>query len=67
MSSSSKPYACHPQYADVEYIDGKLGVARTIVATTTNDRVRANWQKTVDILLDQRSMLASVTEEVEAL
>lgn len=55
-----KPYATLPTYADIEYVDGKLKVASGIVARTTDPTVKRRWLETIDILLDQRSALASL-------
>lgn len=55
----SKPYTWLPDYADVDYVDGKLSVARGIIARATDPDLRRRWQETVDILLDQRSALAA--------
>ncbi len=56
----TSPYLSQPIYADVEYIDGKLKVARGIVSRTSDSNLKDRWQKTIDSLLDQRSMLFEV-------
>ena len=55
-----KPYATLPDYADEEYVDGKLAVARGILSRTTDPDLCRRWLETVDILLDQRRALAAV-------
>lgn len=60
MSSIVKPYAFLPTYANVAYVDGKLEVAASIVANTSSEKVKANWMETIDILLVQRQVLASI-------
>lgn len=57
-----KAYAFLPDYADVDYIDGKLKVARGIVSRTTNERRKRDWLETIDVLLDQRTALAELEE-----
>lgn len=56
----SKPYTSLPDYADAEYVDGKLSVAQGIVSRSTDPDVRRRWLETIDILLAQRSVLAEV-------
>ena len=58
-----KPYAKLPDYADVDYVDGKLRVASGIVSRTTDLQVKRNWSDTIDILLDQRLALSSIEGE----
>lgn len=53
-------YTYLPAYADVEYVDGKLQVARSVIQTTKNQALKQRWLKTIDILLDQRLALADV-------
>jgi hypothetical protein len=55
-----KPYAYLPDYADVAYVDGKLSVARGIIARATDPGLKRRWMETVDLLLEQRSALASL-------
>jgi hypothetical protein len=55
-----KPYAFLPDYADVAYVDGKLSVARGIIARTADPGLKRRWMETVDLLLEQRSALASL-------
>ena len=55
-----KPYTYLPHYADVEYVDGKLRVARASLAAVTTDEARRGWRETIDILLDQRAALAAI-------
>ena len=59
-----KPYASLPDYADVEYVDGKLKVARGIITRTEDTELKRRWMDTVDILLDQRAALASLENEL---
>lgn len=62
----NKPYASSvPNYADVEYIDGKLKVASGIVARTDDPNLKRRWLETIDQLLEQRAVLAEL-EEVKA-
>lgn len=56
-SPVTRPYANLPSYADVEYVDGKLHVARGIIRRTGDPGLRRRWLQTVDILLDQRNAL----------
>lgn len=63
MTALAKPYTTLPDYADVAYVDGKLSVARGIIARTDDPGLRRRWQETVDILLDQRSALTSLEAE----
>lgn len=63
MTALVKPYTILPDYADVAYVDGKLSVARGIIARTGDPDLKRRWQETVDILLDQRSALASLEAE----
>lgn len=60
-----KPYTYLPEYADVEYVDGKLRVAQKVLSLTTDPEKRRRWMQTVDILLAQRTALASVTPSGE--
>lgn len=60
-----KPYTYLPDYADVDYVDGKLRVARGILSRTTDVDLRRRWLQTVDILLAQRTALAGVTQPTE--
>ena len=55
-----KPYTYLPEYADVDYVDGKLRVAQGILSRTSDPVKRRRWMQTVDILLAQRVALASV-------
>lgn len=57
MTPIEKPYTILPSYADVDYVDGKLKVARGIIARTNNPDLKKRWQETADILLDQRNAL----------
>jgi hypothetical protein len=57
-----KPYATLPDYADVEYVDGKLRVAQGIVSRTDDLDLRRRWLQTIDILLDQRRALTELAE-----
>ena len=56
-----KPYGYLPDYADVEYVDGKLRVARAALAASDTPQQQARWRGTVDLLLDQRSALVSLS------
>lgn len=58
----TKPYTNLPDYADVEYVDGKLQVARGIVARTNDADRRRRWLETIDILLDQRRALSEMEQ-----
>lgn len=60
MTVLVKPYAVLPDYADVAYVDGKLSVARGIVSRTSDPDLKRRWWETIDILLAQRSALASI-------
>lgn len=60
MTALVKPYAFLPDYADVAYVDGKLSVARGIIARSTDPDLKRRWRETVDLLLEQRSALASL-------
>lgn len=60
MTALVKPYAYLPDYADVDYVDGKLSVAQGIIARTTDPGLKRRWMETVDLLLEQRSALASL-------
>jgi hypothetical protein len=53
------PYCSIPSYADVDYIDGKLKVARLCVQSS-NAKTRKNWLAIIDRLLELRSMLEKV-------
>lgn len=64
VSALVKPYAKLPDYADVEYVDGKLKVARGIVSRTQDFDLRRRWLETIDILLDQRAALVSLAEVI---
>jgi hypothetical protein len=57
-----KPYATLPDYADVEYVDGKLRVASGIVRRTNDPDLRRRWLGTIDILLSQRKALAEIDD-----
>lgn len=58
-----KPYTTLPDYADVEYVDGKLRVAAGIASRTNDPERRRQWLETADILLDQRNALAALKED----
>lgn len=61
-ASVSKPYAALPDYADVDYVDGKLRVASGIARRATDPERRRKWLETADILLDQRNALAALND-----
>jgi hypothetical protein len=55
-----RPYTGLPDYADVDYVDGKLRVASGIVSRTSDSDLRRRWLQTIDILLAQRRVLAEL-------
>lgn len=55
-----KPYTYLPEYADVDYVDGKLRVARLVLSRATDPEKRLRWMQTVDILLAQRTALVGI-------
>lgn len=61
MGPMERPYTYLPVYADVDYVDGKLRVARGILGRTNDPDLRRRWMQTVDILLAQRTALAAIT------
>jgi hypothetical protein len=55
-----RPYTGLPDYADADYVDGKLRVASGIVSRTSDSDLRRRWLQTIDILLAQRRVLAEL-------
>lgn len=60
MTELIKPYTSLPDYADIDYIDGKLKVAAGIIRRTQDPDLKRRWLETVDILLAQRSAMESM-------
>lgn len=60
MAIIDKPYTNLPNYADLEYIDGKLKVAQSIVKRTTSEETKKRWNETINIILDQRAAYLEV-------
>lgn len=57
--SRAHPYADVPDYADTDYVDGKLKVAAGIIRRADNPDLRARWLATTDELLEHRLRLAA--------
>lgn len=63
MSDCPSPYTALPDYADVKYVDGKLKVASGVLANCKDPRIKKNWLRTIDLLLDQRSALLALEKK----